>query len=84
MYDNTVAWLDLPDLQAKLPTFKEKIFVKATRVSWESSNPYGHYRVEKKVSNGEPHSSKNIQQNNTQSPSSVKQQKSEEKPKPKE
>ncbi len=34
MYDNAVAWLDLPDLNAKLPTFKDRIFVKATRVSW--------------------------------------------------
>jgi hypothetical protein len=52
MYDNTVAWLDLPDVQAKLPTFKEKIFVKATRVEWDSHNAYGHYRVTNKASTG--------------------------------
>lgn len=50
MYDNTIAWLDLPDLDTKLPTFKDKIIVKATRISWEPSknNPYGHYRFAKK------------------------------------
>ena len=49
MYDNTIAWLDLPDLKAKLPNFKEKIFVKATRVGWDSQNLYGHYRVANKA-----------------------------------
>lgn len=50
MYDNTIAWLDLPELDTKLPTFKEKIVVKATRVSWETNqgNPYGYYRFVKR------------------------------------
>ncbi len=34
-YDNVIAWLDLSDAEAKLPMFKDKIVVKATRVSWE-------------------------------------------------
>lgn len=34
MYDNAVAWLDLPEMDDKLPTFKEKVMIKATRVSW--------------------------------------------------
>jgi hypothetical protein len=53
MYDNTVAWLDLPDLDTKLPTFKDKIIVKSTRISWETNqaNPYGHYRFIKKDQN---------------------------------
>lgn len=34
MYDNIIAWLDLPELDTKLPTFKDKIIVKATRISW--------------------------------------------------
>ena len=47
MYDNAVAWLDLPDLEAKLPTYKDKIMIKVTRISWESNteHPYGHYRL---------------------------------------
>lgn len=50
MYDNTIAWLDLPELDTKLPTFKDKIVVKATRISWQSDpqNMYGHYRIGKK------------------------------------
>ena len=34
MYDNAIAWLDLPELDTKLPTFKDKIMIKATRISW--------------------------------------------------
>lgn len=34
MYENNIGWLDLPNMQAKLPTFKDKIVVKASRVSW--------------------------------------------------
>lgn len=50
MYDNAIAWLDLPELDTKLPTFKDKIVVKATRISWNSDphNLYGHYRIGKK------------------------------------
>ena len=53
MYDNTIAWLDLPDLETKLPTYKDKITIKATRISWEKNqaNPFGHYRFLKKDQN---------------------------------
>lgn len=44
MHDNNVVWLDLQDPQSRLPTFKERVFVKATRISWDPSehvkNPY--------------------------------------------
>ena len=54
MYENAVAWLDLPDLDSKLPTFKDKIMIKASRISWESNRdkPYGHYKLNTK--NGNP------------------------------
>jgi hypothetical protein len=53
MYDNTIAWLDLPDLDTKLPTFKDKIMVKVNRISWETNKSYlyGHYRIVKKEQN---------------------------------
>ena len=46
MYDNAMAWLDLAEVDGKLPTFKDKIMIKATRVSWETNkeNPCEHYR----------------------------------------
>lgn len=55
MYDNVVAWLDLPELDTKLPTFKDRIIIKATRISWESNhnNPYGHYRFAKQAQKSE-------------------------------
>jgi len=34
LYDNLVAWLDLAEIDTKLPTFKDKIVIKATRISW--------------------------------------------------
>lgn len=44
MHDNNVVWLDLQDQQSRLPTFKDRIFIKATRVAWDPSehvkNPY--------------------------------------------
>jgi len=57
MYDNAVAWLDLPDLETKLPTFKDRIVIKATRISWESNkeHPYGHYRFIKKDTSASSH-----------------------------
>lgn len=36
MHDNNVVWLDLQDSQSRLPTFKDRIFVKATRVTWDN------------------------------------------------
>lgn len=36
MHDNNVVWLDLQDPQSRLPTFKDRIFVKATRVTWDN------------------------------------------------
>lgn len=37
MHDNNIVWLDLQDHESKLPTFKDRIFVKATRITWEPS-----------------------------------------------
>lgn len=34
MYDNSIAWLDLPELDSKLPTYRDRIVIKATRISW--------------------------------------------------
>jgi hypothetical protein len=50
MYDNAIAWLDLPDLDSKLPTFKDKIIMKVSRISWEPNKDYlyGHYKMNKK------------------------------------
>lgn len=42
--EGQVVWLDLPDIDAKLPTFKDKIYVKATRVSWNDSKLHSHYK----------------------------------------
>lgn len=39
-----IVWLDLPDLEAKLPTYKDKIYVKATRVSWNDSKLHSNYK----------------------------------------
>ena len=35
-YNNTILWMDLPNDSAKIPIFNGKIFVKATRISWDS------------------------------------------------
>ena len=32
---NSVAWMDLNSEDAKLPLFNGRIFVKATRISWD-------------------------------------------------
>ena len=42
--DGQVVWLDLPDSDAKPPTFKDKFYIKATRVSWNDSKLNSHYR----------------------------------------
>ena len=34
-HDGFVVWLDLADSEMKLPTFKDKVHVKASRVSWD-------------------------------------------------
>jgi hypothetical protein len=34
MYDGAIAWLDLPDLETKLPVYKDKIMMKVSRISW--------------------------------------------------
>ena len=48
MFEGAIAWLDLPDLDTKLPSYKDKVIIKATRVFWESNpNPYGHYKIAK-------------------------------------
>jgi hypothetical protein len=54
MYDNFVAWLDLPDPETSLPTFKGRIIIKVTRISWETNkdDPYTHYRFYKKHHSG--------------------------------
>ena len=42
--EGQIVWLDLPDVDAKLPTFKDKVHVKATRVSWQDSKLHSNYR----------------------------------------
>jgi hypothetical protein len=36
VYDSATVWLDFNDLNRQVPLFKNKVYVKATRVSWES------------------------------------------------
>lgn len=38
MHENNIVWLDLADKTSKLPTYKDRIAVKATRITWESTN----------------------------------------------
>lgn len=54
--EGQTVWLDLPDLEAKLPTFKDKIIVKATRVSWLDSKLHSNYKEKQtfKTSDGRP------------------------------
>ena len=40
-----LSWLLLTDIDAKLPTFKDKIFVKASQILWDPTNFYGHYKA---------------------------------------
>lgn len=42
--EGQIVWLDLPDIEAKLPTYKDKVNVKATRVSWNDSKLHSHYK----------------------------------------
>ena len=42
--EGQIVWLDLPDMEGKLPTFKDKIYIKATRVSWTDSKLHSHYK----------------------------------------
>ena len=37
-YNNAIVWMDLPNDSAKIPLFNGKIFVKATRISWDSNS----------------------------------------------
>lgn len=37
-HDGFVVWLDVADPEMKLPMFKDKVHVKASRVSWNESN----------------------------------------------
>lgn len=36
--NNTIVWIDLNSDDDKLPIFNGRIFIKATRISWTSSN----------------------------------------------
>jgi len=33
-HSGTTVWLDLPDIDSKIPLFKDRVVMKATRVSW--------------------------------------------------
>jgi len=55
LYENNIAWLDLPDQNAKLPTFKEKIMVKASRVSWDNKRTSPQQHQNKIVNSGPNH-----------------------------
>ena len=43
-HEGQTVWLDLPDVNSKLPTYKERVQMKATRVSWEEAPLHSHYR----------------------------------------
>lgn len=41
-YENFIVWLDLADPETEVPLFKDKIYVKANRLSWdEQKHQYG-------------------------------------------
>jgi hypothetical protein len=44
VYDNVTVWLDFNDLNMKVPMLKNKVYVKATRISWESENSLNYLR----------------------------------------
>ena len=37
-------WLDLPDPSSKVPLYKDRVVIKATRVSWQESKLHSQYR----------------------------------------
>ena len=37
--NNSIVWIDLASPDEKLPVFNGRIFIKATRISWNSRNP---------------------------------------------
>lgn len=39
-----VVWLDLPDVHSKIPLYKDRVVMKATRVSWQESKLHSQYR----------------------------------------
>lgn len=41
--EGSPVWLDLPDAHSKLPLFKDRVVVKATRVSWSESKLHSQY-----------------------------------------
>jgi hypothetical protein len=43
-HEGATVWLDLPDLDSKIPLFRERIIMKATRVSWQDSKLHSQYR----------------------------------------
>ena len=55
MHQNNIVWLDLADKSSKLPTYKDRIFVKATRITWESALEKGEPPVVKKESQKQRH-----------------------------
>ncbi len=36
-YQGVVVWLDLADPEADVPTFRDKVYLKANRISWNES-----------------------------------------------
>lgn len=52
--EGSPVWLDLPEPNSKLPLFKDKIIVKATRVSWSESKLHSQYRTKEGEKKPEP------------------------------
>jgi hypothetical protein len=42
--DGQAVWLDLPNPDSPLPTYRDRVQVKATRVGWEDGKVHGNYR----------------------------------------
>jgi hypothetical protein len=52
MYESAAAWADVTNPEMALPTFKDRIVLKATRVTWENSHGddcFDHYSFTNRV-----------------------------------
>ena len=43
-HEGNHVWLDLPELESKIPLYKDRVVMKATRVSWNESRLHSQYR----------------------------------------
>lgn len=46
--EGSPVWLDLPHVSSKIPLFKDRIIMKATRVSWNQSKLHSQYKDKEK------------------------------------